>query len=237
MSVLELPEAEPGPARGGSMQGLTVELRLLEARVTRQRSLREWPAHDRTVLDRRLRALRGLLADEVLATPAGLSREDRMDSDRRVQARRGEHLALLEHYRSRPEGDELPLPTLTWRAVVAHRNDWFRERLGAELTQRGVEVVASLDDGAAATGVVLAEQPDVVLVEDLLPRYNGLEVLDRVARHAPSTLLAAQLADSSAEAEYLARGATTSTRRVPPREVADRVLRCLQQGPETIVLA
>ena len=107
------------------------------------------------------------------------------------------------------------------RAVIVHRNDWFKDKLTAGLTAGGVDVVERLENGADAIGVVVAEQPDLVLVEDKLPMIMGDEVIRQVLRFAPNTIAAAQVGNDWEIEALLEAGARTAfARRVPPADVA-----------------
>lgn len=154
--------------------------------------------------------------------PAGLSREDRLDLARRGDAVARQRQAMLDRTAAqlRDSGDLLR-PAATTRAVLAHRNAWFRTAVATGLRDAGVDVVADLVNGADAVGVVVAEQPDVLLVEDRLPMVCGLELCRAVATWAPRTLLAVQVADEWQIGPLLDAGATTVfTRRTPPADVA-----------------
>lgn len=118
--------------------------------------------------------------------------------------------------------------------MVAHRNEWMRGRLAAELDARGVGVVATVGDGAHALGTVVVEQPDLLLVEDLLPTLSGAEVLGRARRLAPSMLAAAQTADQPRVPTLVRAGArVVFTRQVPPATVVEELLRCLHEPTDS----
>jgi CheY-like chemotaxis protein len=158
----------------------------------------------------------------VWAAEAG-SRETRLDRARRLDVLRRQHRALVEatERQLRDTGDPLssaPAP----RVVVAHRNDWFKDKVGQGLRTRCMQVVAELSNGADAVGVVLAEQPELLLLEDKLPMLGALEVLAEVRRWAPQTLVAVQVANDWEIGAFLEAGACTAfTRRIPPADIAD----------------
>ena len=158
------------------------------------------------------------LAEDVVAR----SRELRIDVARRVEVIRQEHQALLartlHHLRT---SARLVGTRRVPRAVVVHRNEWFRDRVMRGLGDGGVEVVASLDNGADGVGVVIADQPDLLLVEDKLAMVDGAEVIRKALIYSPHTISAAQVADDEGIASLLDAGARTAfTRRVPPADVA-----------------
>ena len=159
------------------------------------------------------------------------SREARMDLARRMDVLRAEHRALVARteaqLRSSAELLRRPAPG---RAIVVHRNSWFTDKVCAELETRHVQVVARLTNGAEAVGAVVAEQPDLLLVEDTLPMLTGEDVVREVRAFAPHTRIGAHVAYDNHVAAMLEAGADCAyTRRVPPAEVA--------QGLADLVLA
>ncbi len=72
------------------------------------------------------------------------------------------------------------------RVVLVEDNQVFREALVLLLgLQAGVEVVASVDNGAAAAAVVRELRPDVVVLDYRLPGMNGLEVTRELRAGSP----------------------------------------------------
>lgn len=164
---------------------------------------------------------------------ARASREMRLDLDRRTQARRRAQAAVFTRAAHQLEHSAHVLaehaPT---RALLVHRNGWLRGKVAERLRDHGIEVV-EVDDGADAIGVLVVEQPDLLLVEDRLPTLSGRQVLRSASRHAPRTVTAAQLLDETDAKDFLAAGASAVfTRRVPPPELADQFLACLTGLPE-----
>lgn len=158
---------------------------------------------------------------------ASATREARLDLSRRSETRRLEHEALMSR-----ANDQLVSGARLLRhapqAVLAHRNAWFTGKVADRLVERGVEVVAVVEDGASASGALVVEQPELLLVEDRLPVLSGLEVVERARAFAPATLTAVQLMDSTAVLRFQDAGAcAVFARRVPPREVADVLADCV----------
>jgi hypothetical protein len=156
-----------------------------------------------------------------------LSREMRLDLDRQVDVVRRQHEAMLrrldEHLAA---GPRLPRSAAGPRAVLVHRNEWFLGKLVDGLRGGGVDIVALLENGADAVGVAVAEQPDLLFVEDKLPMISGPEVLRQVARFAPGTVTAAQVEHEGAVTDALEVGARAAfARRVPPADVARELCR------------
>lgn len=160
---------------------------------------------------------------EAAITAQAVSREQRLDVARRMDVLRQQHRAMI----ARADGQlrdsaRLLSGSSARRALLVHRNTWYLDKLTAALQERGVWVVARLDNGADAVGAAVAEQPDLMFVEDTLPMLTGIDVVREVLAYAPDTVLAAQVAYDQGAAVMLAAGArTVFTRRVPPREVAD----------------
>ena len=173
-------------------------------------------------------------ASEEAAEAVSLTREMRLDLNRRMDARRREQEALLARAEQQlcESGGLLSARSRT-RAVLAHRNEWLRAGVATRLQERGVTVVGVFEDGAELAGTAVAEQPDLVLVEDRLPTLSGLEVVRRIRTFAPEAVVGVQCADSDGVRALVDAGAhAVFTRRVPPRDIADALLDCLARSDE-----
>ena len=150
------------------------------------------------------------------------SREARMDLARRLEVVRAEHRALVARTDAQLRSSvELLQRSTPRRAIVVHRSSWFTDKLTADLRARDVSVIALLTNGAEAVGAVVAEQPDLLLVEDSLPMMSGEDVVREVRAFAPLTRIGAQVAHDDRIAALLEAGAHSAhTRRVPPSDVA-----------------
>ncbi|MCW2621445.1 MAG: hypothetical protein JWL64_1047 [Frankiales bacterium] len=156
--------------------------------------------------------------------PSGASREQRMDAARRAEALEREFEAMTAHLDHPPD-----VPAGAVRAVIAHRNTWFTGKFAAALAERGIVVVAAVQDGADAVGITIAEQPDLLLVEDVLARLPGSDVVRRVRQLVPDTLCLAQVGADEGLPTMLEAGAQVAwTRKVPPGELAGLVAEVLQ---------
>jgi CheY-like chemotaxis protein len=164
---------------------------------------------------------------EEAAAAAARSRELRMDAARSLDVLRRQHEALVSRADAQLRASgQLLHTTAERRVVMAHRNDWLVGKVVRALEDRGVQVVASTDNGADAVGMVVAEQPDLVLVEDTLAMLPGVEVIREIRRYSPGTVVLAQAAHGDRVGELLDAGATTVlTRAIPPQEVTRSVLR------------
>lgn len=159
---------------------------------------------------------------------AGSAREARQDMRRRMEVRRREQAALLARADEQLEESARLLRTSRPpRVVLVHRDAWFRGRVQQLLEAESIVTTAALDNGADGVGVVVAEQPDLVLVEDLLPMVTGMEVVRRVQAYAPKTLIAAHVAHADEVEEFLRAGARAAFTRQTPLVAVARELASL----------
>lgn len=92
-------------------------------------------------------------------------------------------------------------------------------------------MAATTTNGAAAIGIAVAEQPDLVLVEDALPMTTGVQVVQQVRRFSPETVVAAQVAHGDAVPPLVDAGAAAVfVRSVPPADAAARLLEMLDES-------
>ena len=158
------------------------------------------------------------------------SREMRMDVSRSLEVLRREHDAVVRraHEQLRVTG-RLLRGTPERRVVVAHRNEWFAGKVVHALRDRGVLVVAQVDNGADAVGIAVAEQPDLLVVEDTLAMVPGEQVVREVRSYCPGTLVAAQVAHGDRVGPLLHAGASAVfTRQVAPLDAVDQMLELLR---------
>jgi CheY-like chemotaxis protein len=164
------------------------------------------------------------------------SREQRLDVARRADARRREHEVVRQLSAERVARTRAALQSPT--AVLAHRSTWLRTQVGNGLETHGITVIASVENGAEASGTVIAEQPDLVLLEDLLPSMPGLQVARRARTFSPGSVVAAQVSGLPVAEDFRREGAlVVLTRSVPPQVIVERMVRCLQTGLEDYALA
>ncbi len=153
----------------------------------------------------------------------------RLDLSRRTEGRRREQAAIVARADAqfRISGDVLHV-VADRRAVIAHRNEWMTRKIQELLAARQVRVVGAFDYGADAAGTIVAEQPDLVIVEDRLSTLTGVDVVREVRGYSPYSLIGAQALDSTAVAALVDAGAhAVFTRRVPPADIVDQLLACL----------
>ncbi len=172
---------------------------------------------------------RHLTVAQQAAASSARSREMRMDSARRMEVLRRQQQAVIAraHQQLEATGD-LARGTSERRVVLAHRNEWYLDRVSGALRERGLKVVARLDNGADVVGLTLCEQPDVVLVEDTLAMVPGEDVVRELRGLCPRTSIVAQCAYGDRVGALLDAGATAVyTRNVPPKDVAEAMHRLL----------
>lgn len=154
-----------------------------------------------------------------LAEAETTSREDRMDAQRRLEGLRRTQEALLAR-----SGTAHAPPEDRPRAVLVHRNAWLRDKLTLHLAELGVQVLAEAEDGAEGLGISIAEQPDVVLLEDRLPSLPAVELVAGVREFVPGALVAAHVEhQEDVPALVEAGAAAVFSRRVPPADMADEL--------------
>lgn len=159
---------------------------------------------------------------------ASSDREAQMDARRRaagIKQAEAEVRSLLASVR--PDA----APGAPTRAVVVHRSGWLRDRLVAQLRANGVDVVGEGEDGAVALAAALVEQPDVLVIEGLLPWVTPTDVVHDVRRFAPRTFVVVLVEGPVAAEQMLTAGAhAVYSRAVPPADVADAVTRALREA-------
>lgn len=215
-------------------EGITVLPRERPVRAT-PRSLAEIVEAQLTAIEAWHRARR---ASETAAESIELTREMRLDLSRRMQARRREQDAVIaraeEHLR---DSAQVLGAREGVRAVIAHRNAWLRDKVATRLTERGVIVVGTFEDGADVSGAMVVEQAELLLVEDRLPTLPGVDVVRRVRAFSPLTVVGAQVLDSGSVPVFTDAGAqAVFTRRVPPVDIADQLIDCLAGGGRPLTL-
>lgn len=142
---------------------------------------------------------------------------------------RREHRALIAQTDQQLRLCGVPLQRQAQRRlVIAHRNEWFASKVAEVLEAEGVRVPAWLENGADAVGAVIAEQPDVALVEDALAMRSGEQVIRKLRQFCPDTILVTQVAHGDRVGSLLDAGAAAAfTRSVAPGDVAQKILELL----------
>ena len=77
------------------------------------------------------------------------------------------------------------------RYVVIDDASFIREIIKALMSQMGHVCVGEEGDGREAIGIVLRALPDIVFVDIVLPKKNGLEVIQEIRDHWPQAKIIA----------------------------------------------
>ena len=71
------------------------------------------------------------------------------------------------------------------RVLVADADEKFRNEL-AEALRKEFEVIAVAEDGERLLQILRDNSPDVLVLDLLLPQYDGITVLDRISAVQPT---------------------------------------------------
>ncbi len=85
------------------------------------------------------------------------------------------------------------------RLLVVDDVPLFRSGLTAALTGAGYDVVGEAPDGEVAVTIAEAEQPDIVLLDLLMPGMSGIEALEKISAVAPDAAVVLLTASESEE--------------------------------------
>ena len=203
-----------------------------DAPSARVASAPHWhPRSDLDLIEQQLRAVERFNTARRMrqqaATATALSREMRVESSRTMEILRRQHQALIARAHEQLQVSGGPLQTTADRRVVlAHRNAWFLDKLSAALKAGGLRVVARVCNGADAVGLAIAEQPDLIFIEDSLEMVPGEAAIREIRKFAPNSLVTAQVGYHERVDQLLDAGATkVFTRQVPPGDVATALLK------------
>lgn len=169
------------------------------------------------------------------AARSGLTREDRLDGARELEVRDRELEVFLERLDAQ-DPRAWGRPEARPAVVVAHRHEWLRRQVVKGLTEQGVDVLVETDNGADVVGVVLAERPALVLVDELLAMRTGLDTVRELRLVAPTLPIVATVGYDDAVAAMLDAGATeVFTRRVPPAALVTELVALATGGHAPLV--
>lgn len=120
-----------------------------------------------------------------------------------------------------------PVPTPVDTAVIAHAQPAYASSLADQLALVGIQVLLSTDDGAAALGAVVAQQPSVLICGDRLSRLAGCALLAEASLSSPTTVLIARVDDGAEQVAREAGAAVAVLRGDPPADVVALLARML----------
>lgn len=163
------------------------------------------------------------------------NREVQTEARRRIAALRRVNVALLERSQLSIVASQraLEIP----RVVVVHRQEWMRRQLGLALTEQGLLVVATCDDGADCLGIAVAEQPDLVVVESRLPSFPAVDLLGSLREFSPRSFLAAQTESDDDVQKLIDAGASAVfSRRIPVPDACGRLVGFIRDRPEPVLV-
>ena len=119
------------------------------------------------------------------------------------------------------------------RIVLADDHPLFREALRGVLKgSPGLEVVGEAADGQQALALCAREKPHLLLLDAVMPRVGGFEVLERLPAASPATraLLFTGYLGRQYEEKALAAGAKGFLGKDAPAEVIIRAVRAVADG-------
>ncbi len=83
--------------------------------------------------------------------------------------------------------------------LIVDDAELFREALRAAFTQQGFEVVAVAGDAMAGIDLAREHEPDLVMLDLLMPGMSGLEVVGTIVKASPRSRVVLLTASESAE--------------------------------------
>ena len=118
------------------------------------------------------------------------------------------------------------------RVLIVDDHPLTRDALAALLTQQGFDVVGAAEDGMAAISAAIELQPDILLLDLMMPGMDGPTALPQIREHAPSSEIVV-LTASDAEDNLLAAiraGASGYLLKTEPPEQIAAFLRGVARG-------
>ena len=116
---------------------------------------------------------------------------------------------------------------MTTRVLLVDDHELLRAGLRSRLEQEpGIQVVGEADSGERAIILARALQPDLVLLDLLLPRTNGFDAIPEIARVAPEArviVVSSQIAASSVRRALSAGAAGYVPKRASDRELVTAI--------------
>jgi DNA-binding NarL/FixJ family response regulator len=112
---------------------------------------------------------------------------------------------------------------MTTRVLLVDDHELLRAGLRSRLEkERGIEVVGEADSAERAIVLARALQPDLVLLDLLLPRTNGFDAIPELARVAPDARVI--VVSSQTAASSIRRAISAGAAGYVPKRASDREL-------------
>lgn len=80
---------------------------------------------------------------------------------------------------------------MAYRVLIADDAGFVREILRMVCVSYGYEVVAEAQDGEEAVSLAIQHQPDVVIIDLVMPKLNGIAAAEAIKSSCPDTQLVA----------------------------------------------
>lgn len=134
---------------------------------------------------------RAVAAEVIPLADSGRIRERRLQRERRETALQRQREVITTRLAS--GAGDCP-PVYHRRVIIVHQHEWRRGALRRAVeTDDRCRVIAEAEDGAAAVGLAVVEQPDIVFLGQRLPYMDGLEAAAEIGRYAPGTVVAVEV--------------------------------------------
>src|SRR5262245_47863109 len=94
---------------------------------------------------------------------------------------------------------------MAWTVLIVDDHAGFRRFARRLLEADGFTVVGEAEDGASALSAVADQRPELVLLDVVLPDFDGFAVAERIAEHAGPIVVLTSSRDEEEFAGRLAR--------------------------------
>ena len=163
----------------------------------------------------------------------GPLRDQRVEVARREQAMSRQVEALRRRTEQSLTASRQVITAGAPRVLVAQRQSWTGAALcSALLALRGDAYVVQAVDGAEAVGIAIADQPDLLVLDDRLPLMNADEVIPAVRQFSARTLVAVAASTRQEVTAALDAGAGYAFVRTSAAHTARTVLGLLHGEPQ-----
>lgn len=119
------------------------------------------------------------------------------------------------------------------KILLADDEDTIREIITLYLEKAGFTVLAAAD-GETAMKLETQEQPDLLILDIMLPKMNGLDICRNINRSVPVIFLTAKTAENDKIAGFALGADDYITKPFSPREVVARVKAVLRRSGFTM---